>query len=382
MRFTVGTALASLASTAYIMPSLPLLNAAAPGTLMPATGLGTGGYGHGCATQATYPECWDGDDNATVAGWVSGAVSTYIKMALAGGVAQARIDNADSYQNLAAVGAGIAASGAPRASVFLLSKIGNGDAMGFQDTLDQFASICAKQGVTYIDALLNHWPTATAKSQEPACNVGDPAYNATTCRLDTWRALVQIFNSGGAKSIGVSNYEVVHLEEIRTAGLPLPALNQIPFHIYRSSSWAETVSYCQRHGIAINSYSPLSVPDWHKFPPSNGMSATALVDPVVTAIAAAHGRSPAAVILNWLWALGIPTNPRTYNPAHMDDDLAAYNFSLNASEVGLLSSRPQSFCNIDSYYECAPVTASGEGAAQPAAGKPALVNLAAAKEVS
>ena len=120
----------------------------------------------------------------------------------------------------------MAASGAPRSSIWLLSKVGNGLAMGFQDTLDQFASICKDQGVTYFDALLIHWPTATAHSQEPACNEGDPAYNATFCRLETWRGLVQIFNSGGARAIGVSNYYVEHLEEIRLAGMPTPALNQ------------------------------------------------------------------------------------------------------------------------------------------------------------
>jgi 2,5-diketo-D-gluconate reductase A len=279
-------------------------------------------------------------------------------MAIAGGVAQARIDNADSYQNVAAVGRGMADSGVPRASIWLLSKVGNGLAMGFQDTLDQFASICATQNVTYVDALLNHWPTATAASKEAACNSNDPAFNATLCRLDTWRALVQIFNSGGAKSIGVSNYLVEHLEEIRLAGMVMPAINQIPIHIYRSSSWAETIDYCQRHGIVVNSYSPLSVPDWHVFPTSTGMSATALVDPVVTAVAAAHARSPAAVILNWLWQLGFVSNPRTYSAAHMDDDLKAYNFDLTPAEVALLSSRPQSWCSVDSWYECAPDSAA------------------------
>ena len=166
----------------------------------------------------------------------------------------------------------------------------------------------------------------------------------------------EVGHAGGAKAVGVSNYDVADLEEIRLSGMPMPALNQIPFHIYRSSSWAETLAYCLRHGIAVNAYSPLGVPDWKSFPTSSGMSPTQLVDPVVTAVAAAHGRSPAAVLLNWLWQLGIVTNPRTYNPAHMDDDLRAYDFALNASEVALLSSRPQSWCSVDKWYECAPDT--------------------------
>ena len=357
--FLLAAAAAAAAHAAYIVPVLPLSNAAVKGMTMPATGLGTGGYGApGKLPPSAYPETWDADANATVAAAVSGAVSAYIKMAIAGGVAQARIDNADSYQNVAAVGRGMRDSGVPRESIWLLSMVGNGLAMGFQDTLDQFASICATQQVTYVDALLNHWPTATAASKEPACNANDPAYNATVCRLDTWRALVQIFNAGGAKAIGVSNYLVEHLEEIRLAGMPMPAINQIPIHIYRSSSWAETISYCQRHGIAVNAYSPLGVPDWHTFPTSTGMSATQLVDPVVTAVAANHSRSPAAVILNWLWQLGFVSNPRTYSAAHMDDDLNSYNFDLTPAEVALLSSRPQSWCSVDEWYECAPDSAA------------------------
>ena len=207
-----------------------------------------------------------------------------------------------------------------------------------------------------MDALLIHWPTATAPSKEPACNAG-AAYNATACRLETWRACVQLFNSGAARSIGVSNYYPEHLEEIRLAGMVMPAINQIPFHIYRSSSWESTRTYCLTHGIAVNAYSPLGAPDVYAFPAGNGMSPTQLVDPVVTAIAAAHARTPAAVLLNWLWQLAIPQNPRSYSPAHWADALGAYDFALNSTEVGLLSSRPQAWCSIFSYYECAPDTA-------------------------
>jgi len=374
----LAAATAAIAAAAYVVPSLPLGNAAVPGLTMPYTGLGTGGYAQACGAVTTYPECWDADVNATVATWVANATADYLRMATAGGVPVARLDNANSYQNMAAVGAGMRASGVPRERIWLLSKIGNGLAMGYADTHAQFSAICSTQGVTYVDALLIHWPTATAHSQEPACNAGDAAYNATACRLDTWRALVEIFNAGGARSIGVSNYYVEHLEEIRVAGMPLPALNQIPYHIYRSSSWAETQDYCLRHGIAINSYSPLGVPDWHKFPTAGtGMSVTQLQDPVVLAIAQAHGRSPAAVLLNWLGQLGIPSNPRTYSRAHMDEDLSAYDFALNSTEVDLLSSRPQAWCSVDNYYECAPSTASASAPAS-ASAKPAPAPGAAA----
>lgn len=75
------------------------------------------------------------------------------------------------------------------------------------------------------------------------------------------------------------------------------------------------------------------------------------------AVAAAHpGFSPAQVTIAWLWALGFPTNPRTLSPAHMDENLSALNgqLVLSEGEVAALSSRPQTFCNVDKWYECAP----------------------------
>ncbi len=114
-----------------------------------------------------------------------------------------------------------------------------------------------------MDTVLIHWLTSSAASSDPACT--GPAANATECRLQTWRALVTVFKSGAAKSIGVSNYDAVQLMEIEAAGLPLPAINQIPLHIYRSSSHAETIDYCMRKGIVVNSYSPFGVPDWCVF---------------------------------------------------------------------------------------------------------------------
>ena len=98
--------------------------------------------------------------------------------------------------------------------------------------------------------------------------------------------MVEIFNAGGARSIGVSNYNVTHLQEIIDAGLPLPALTQNPFHLYRSTSQADLIAFCKAHNILFLGYSPLGVPDDHAYPTNisgvpTGMSVSTLVDPVV-----------------------------------------------------------------------------------------------------
>lgn len=163
-----------------------------------------------------------------------------------------------------------------------------------------------------------HWPVATVSqgnvtnnatiSTDPACDYTHPAtYNEKACRLSTWRAMVQIWQSGGAKAIGVSNYNVTHFTEIIDAGLPLPSVVQNPYHLYHSAMQADTIAFCRAHDILFLGYSPLGVPDYHLYPTTDaagqptGMSSSQLADPVVVDIATAIGRSPADVLLAWQW---------------------------------------------------------------------------------
>ena len=339
MRASAVTLLAAAAAAGsaapYAIPAAPLKNAAAPGMTMPFTGLGTGGYGHNATNPFAWPECWS--DAAGCGAYVRNATAAYIRLAAGiDGTSQVRLDNANTYDDVDNVGLGMRDSGLPRERIFLLSKTGSGQAMGYADTAAQIDAVLAQGGYAYVDALLIHWPTSTAPSQEPACNAQGAAYNATACRLETWRAYVDAFAAGKARSIGVSNYRVAELQEIADAGMPLPALNQIPYHVYRSSSWAETVAWCLRNGVLVNAYSPNGAPDAHSYPTAGtGMAASPLQDAVVLAVAAAHGRSPAAVTSAWLRALGIVLNPRTYSAAHMADNLQAFDLCVRRAGRGL-----------------------------------------------
>ena len=114
------------------------------------------------------------------------------------------------------------------------------------------------------------------------------------------------------------------------------------------------ISYCARHQILLLGYSPLGVPDYHKFP-TPALPANQLEHPDVLSIAAAHGITPAQVLLAWQWSLGIPANPRSMNKQHMMDNLAAYTLgiALNQTEMDTLNTQPQVTCEIDkSWYEC------------------------------
>jgi 2,5-diketo-D-gluconate reductase A len=272
-----------------------------------------------------------------------------------------RIDAANSYQDQGDVGRALAQSGVARSDIFLLSKVGPSLPLGYNDTLQQFSAILKEMNVSYVDSLLIHWPWNSAskgnvtnnatQSSDPFCNTTALAtYDEKQCRLSTWRAMLDIYASGGALSIGVSNYNVSHFEEIKDAGLPLPAITQSPFNIYLSGAQLDVMSYCWRNGIVFLGYSPFGVPDYKKFPTPALPAASQLQDPVVLQIAAAKGVTPAQVILAWQWALGIPTNPRSMSAQHMADNLAAYSVVLNQTEVHLLSTRPQDLCAFDSNW--------------------------------
>lgn len=346
----------SVSDAPVLIPVVPLRNAADEGVTFPLTGLGTGGYTSSNASgYGGYPECWS-SSRGGCGEWVYRATSAYIKLAARLSHAQVRIDSAAFYDNQREVGAAIAKSGVPRKRIFLVSKIGHQPApMGFADTLAQVDAILAAMEVAYLDLLLIHWPTSKGVSQDPACNAGSPAHNATACRLDTWRALRDVWSSGRARAIGVCNYGVAELLEFEAAGVPLPAVNQLPVNIYRSRASSQGVwDWCARHGIVVNAYSPLGVPDAHTFPGTNGMASTPMLDPVVVAAAAAHGRSPAQVLANWVGvALGMPLTQRSQRVEHMEENLRAFDFALTADEVEQLSARPQGTCDVDPrWYEC------------------------------
>eukprot|EP01116_Phalansterium_solitarium_P023935 TRINITY_DN8613_c0_g1_i2.p1 TRINITY_DN8613_c0_g1~~TRINITY_DN8613_c0_g1_i2.p1 ORF type:complete len:435 (+),score=76.01 TRINITY_DN8613_c0_g1_i2:152-1306(+) len=339
--------------SAVRVPAVALKNTAAPGLTMPFVGLGTGGYnGDPRVGYGGYPECWSDD----CGNYTTQAVFSWL--AEAGG---RRIDASNSYQNQRAVGQGMRLSGVPRSEIFLLQKVGPDRALGHDDTLEQFEEMKREMQVDYVDALLVHWPLPAPSagnvahkeypSSDPYCKPKTPTYDAKQCRLSTWKAMVRIFETGGAKAIGVSNYKVEHLQEIIDAGLPLPSINQCPFHIYRSAAQQRLVDVCRENDILFMGYSPLGVPDWWRFP--EPMASNQLIDPEVKKIAAAHGKSPAQVLLNWQWQLGVPFHPRTQRLEHMRENLRVFDFKLGHDEVVTLSSRPQDFCKIDPrMYQC------------------------------
>lgn len=208
------------------MPTVTLMNAAQPGTKMPVSGIGTGGYVFEPRTQPG--EIWN-DDVAEK------AVGEWLKL---GG---RRIDGAYSYGDQVGIGKAIKASGVSREDLFIVSKVGSAHGtqdteagLGYNDTLKQMKPILDTLQVDYVDLLLIHWPAPPDKSSDPTCQGNPPTWRE--CRQSTWRAMEEIYMLGKARAIGVSNFEKNHLEDIIAMNSTLPAVNQVEFHPYRRTS--------------------------------------------------------------------------------------------------------------------------------------------------
>jgi diketogulonate reductase-like aldo/keto reductase len=152
------------------------------------------------------------------------------------------IDTAKIYGNEQGVGSAIAKSKIPREEIFLTTKLWNED-QGYESALKAVDGSLSRLNVAYVDLYLIHWPTTNL-------TVGENR------RQETWKAMEEILHSGKAKAIGVSNFTITHLEEMKAyANIP-PAINQVEFHPFLFQK--DLLDYCQKSNIALEAYSPLS----------------------------------------------------------------------------------------------------------------------------
>jgi|SRR5579862_1003644 len=225
------------------------------------------------------------------------------------------IDTAKIYRNEEAVGQAIAESGLPRPDIFVTTKLWNSD-QGYDSVLKAFDESLDKLGLDYLDLYLIHWPGEGSQK-----------------RLDSWRAMTQILKQGRAKSIGVSNFTVKHLEELLSASEVVPAVNQIEFHPFIYDQQKELLAFCKRHKIVFEAYSPLA--QGH------------LSDNLLTEIGRGHGKSASQVMLRWAIQRGTVPLPRSRDPEHIKENFEVFDFELSADEMkridGLSSGRRQSW---------------------------------------
>lgn len=213
------------------------------------------------------------------------------------------IDTAAVYENEREVGRAIELSGVDRASLFITTKLANSEQ---HDPAAAFERSLERLGLDYVDLYLLHWPL-------PARNTSLPA----------WRALTEIAESGRARTIGVCNYEIVHLEELIAETGVVPAINQIELHPEHQRS--ELVEYCRERGIVIESWGPFA----------QGKS-DLLSRSEVLRIAKAHGKTPAQVVLRWHIEREHVVIPKTSSRERLIENADVFDVSLSQEDRAAL----------------------------------------------
>jgi 2,5-diketo-D-gluconate reductase A len=213
------------------------------------------------------------------------------------------IDTAQMYGNEREVGEAVRASGVDRAEVFVTSKLSNA-AHRPDDAERSFDETLTALGFDYVDLFLIHWPLPT---------LYDGDYVSTWNEFEQWAA------EGRARSIGVSNFEVEHLERLAAECEVVPAVNQIELHPYFQNE--EVRRYGVERGIATQAWSPIA-------------QGEVLDDPAIGEIAERLGRTPAQVVLRWHIQRGSIVFPKSTTPARIEENFALFDFELDADEVG------------------------------------------------
>lgn len=213
------------------------------------------------------------------------------------------IDTATIYQNEKGVGKAIQECGIPREEIFLTTKVWNDDQRQNR-TQEAFEKSLKRLGTEYVDLYLIHWPVKD-------------------CFLKTWRVLEEIYQSGRAKAIGVSNFMVHHLEELIQNSQIVPAVNQVEFHPCLIQP--ELLQFCNTNKIQVESWSPL-------------MRGQISSIQIIQELADKYQRTSAQIVLRWNLQHEVVTIPKSAQPTRIAENAQIFDFELSQEDMNLLDS--------------------------------------------
>lgn len=218
-----------------------------------------------------------------------------IKYALKIGYRQ--IDTASFYGNEVGIGNGIKESGINREDIFLVTKLWNDD-HGYDKTIEAFNKSLERLQVDYIDLYLVHWPNKL--------------------NSETWKAFEYLYKTGKVKSIGVCNFKVAHLEELKKTAQIMPMVNQIEIH--PQSSKNDMLSYCEENNIQLVAWSPI-------------MRGKLFSNELMIGLAEKYKKTIAQIILRWHLQRGVIPIPKSSNEERIKENLNIFDFELSNDDI-------------------------------------------------
>ena len=216
------------------------------------------------------------------------------------------LDTAEMYRNEAGVGEAIRAAGLSRDEVFVTSKLSNA-CHHPDDARQAFEHTLTTLGFDYVDLFLIHWPLPT---------LYDGDY------VSTWKVMEEFKAQGRARSIGVSNFQVAHLERLAAEADVTPAVNQIELHPYLLND--EVRRYGEDHGILTEAWSPIA-------------QGAVLNDPVITEIAGRLEHTTAQVVLRWHLQRGSIVFPKSTTPSRIEENFTVFDFELEDADIDAIT---------------------------------------------
>jgi diketogulonate reductase-like aldo/keto reductase len=212
-------------------------------------------------------------------------------------------DSAQAYKNEQYLGAALKKSGLNRDDVWVTTKIAV-EHFGYKHALKSFDESLEKLQLEYVDLILLHFPVSVLRKK-------------------SWTALEEIKAAGKAKSIGVSNYTIKHLEEMKSYAKVMPSINQVELHVFLQQP--DLIKYCHDNSIAIEAYSPLA------------HAKAGADEPILQEIADKHGKTFAQVMLRWLIEKDLIILPKSVTPARVQENIDIFDFELDESDMQKLA---------------------------------------------
>lgn len=215
-------------------------------------------------------------------------------------------DSAQVYGNESLLGAAWQQTGLKRQDIFLTTKI-RLEAIAMGRTVQSFKKSLKNLQTEYVDLVLLHFPSIVGRKK-------------------AWQELEKIKADGGAKSIGVSNYTIKHLEEMKSYATELPAVNQVELHVFLQQP--ELLEYCRAHDIVVEAYSPLA-------------HGKRLDDPTIIAVAQKHHKTYAQIMLRWCIQNNLVVLPKSVTPERVRQNIKLFDFELDTEDMHRLAQLDQ-----------------------------------------